>query len=163
MQDLTHFTEDGRAHMVEVGGKEVTKREAKARASVWLNEACFARLQAKEAPKGDVLGVAQVAGIMAAKHCSDLIPLCHPLFITGAEIDFKLDEEDQRVDIYATVRCSGKTGVEMEALTAASVAALTIYDMLKAIQKDIKIGEIYLLEKSGGKSGLYQKEEERHA
>ncbi|MGI6077797.1 MAG: cyclic pyranopterin monophosphate synthase MoaC [Fastidiosipilaceae bacterium] len=153
---LTHFDADGRAHMVSVGGKDITSRQATARGSVWLNKETFARITEGNVKKGDVLATAQIAGIMGAKRTPDLIPLCHPLLLTGVDIEYDIDGEACRIDIFATVRCNGKTGVEMEALTAVGVTALTIYDMCKAMQKDIRIGDIYLLEKMGGKSGHYK-------
>ena len=155
---LTHFNESGRARMVDVSGKDVTLRTATAAAKVLVNPETLALIQEGRIKKGDVLGVAQVAGIMAAKKNPELIPMCHPLQITGVDIDFKIDEEKCVIEIEATVRCKGETGVEMEALTAASVAALTIYDMCKAAQRDIIITDICLLAKSGGKSGDYRRE-----
>jgi cyclic pyranopterin phosphate synthase len=156
---FTHFNDEGRARMVDVSGKEQTLREAAAAATVRLNAETFARVAEGKIQKGDVLAVAQVAGIMAAKRNSELIPMCHPVAVTGADISFSLDAEAHTVGIRATVRCKGETGVEMEALTAVSVAALTIYDMCKAVQRDITITDIRLLSKSGGKSGLYIREE----
>ncbi len=152
MSELSHLDERGRARMVEVGQKTETARQARAEATVRLAEETFAMLG--RAPKGDVLATARLAGIMAAKKTSELIPLCHPLALTGVELELEPIPPD-RILITATVRCTGRTGVEMEALTAVSVAALTVYDMLKAAQKDIEIGPIRLLEKSGGKSGLW--------
>ena len=154
---LTHFNESGRARMVDVSEKDVTLREAVAAARVLVNGDTFAIIKEGRAKKGDVLGVAQVAGIMAAKKNAELIPMCHPLQITGVDIDFEYDEQGPAIDIKATVRCKGETGVEMEALTAASVAALTIYDMCKAVQRDIVITDIRLLSKTGGKSGDYER------
>jgi cyclic pyranopterin phosphate synthase len=156
---FTHFNDEGRARMVDVGGKGQTLREAMAAGTVRLNAETFARVAEGKIHKGDVLAVAQVAGIMAAKRNSELIPMCHPIAITGADISFSLDGEAHTVSIRATVRCKGETGVEMEALTAVSVAALTIYDMCKAVQRDITITDIRLLRKSGGKSGLFIREE----
>ena len=155
MQDLTHFNNEGRARMVDVGGKEYTLREAVAGGTVYINADTFGLIMRGEMKKGDVLAVAQVAGIMAAKRTPELIPMCHPIVITGVDIEFKPDETRCAIDIMASVRCRGETGVEMEALTAVSVAALTIYDMCKAVQKDIEISSIHLLRKSGGKSGDY--------
>ncbi len=155
---LTHFTEDGAAHMVDVSDKDVTERVAVAGGRISMSAEAFAHVKAGTAKKGDVLGTARLAGIMAAKKTPDLIPLCHPLALSKVEIDFDLDEASNAVDIRATVKVTGKTGVEMEALTAASVAALTIYDMLKAVDKAMVIGDIRLLKKSGGKSGLYEAE-----
>jgi len=159
MSDLTHFNAEGRAKMVDVGGKESTVREATAGGTVYVNKDTFDKIMGGEMKKGDVLAVAQVAGIMAAKRTSDLIPMCHPIAITGVDISFLPDSTKNTIGIRATVRCKGETGVEMEALTAVSTAALTIYDMCKAVQKDIEISDIRLLRKSGGKSGDYFKEE----
>jgi len=153
MADFSHFNEDGRATMVDVGGKDVTERVAVAVGRILVNEQCFEMIKTGGHKKGDVLGTAQIAGIMAAKRTPDIIPMCHPIMITGANIRFNLNEEDLAVEIEATVKCSGVTGVEMEALTAASAAALTIYDMCKAVQKDMVIDQIHLISKSGGKSG----------
>ena len=150
---LTHFNEEGRARMVDVGGKAATLREAVAGGMVFVNDETFGLIARGEVEKGDVLAVAQVAGIIAAKRTPELIPMCHPISITGIDIAFELDSERRAIDIRATVRCKGETGVEMEALTAVSAAALTIYDMCKAAQKDIEISNIRLLQKSGGKSG----------
>jgi len=152
---LTHFNESGRARMVDVSEKDVTLREATAAAKVLVSPETLGLIKEGRAKKGDVLGVAQVAGIMAAKKNSELIPMCHPIQITGVDIGFKYCEDGPAVDIEATVRCKGETGVEMEALMAATVAALTIYDMCKAAQKDIVITDIKLLSKTGGKSGDY--------
>ena len=152
---LTHFNDEGRARMVDVSGKEATLREAIACGTVYVNAKTFGLIMRGEMKKGDVLGVAQVAGIMAAKRTSELIPMCHPIAITGVDISFSTDAERNTIDITATVRCKGETGVEMEALTAASVAALTVYDMCKAVQNDIEISNIRFLRKSGGKSGEY--------
>ncbi|MBR0082347.1 MAG: cyclic pyranopterin monophosphate synthase MoaC [Clostridia bacterium] len=154
--ELTHINEQGRARMVDVSEKEATVREATAMCRIRMNEATLARLREGSLPKGDVLSVAQVAGIMAAKRTPDAIPMCHPLPLTGADIRFTVEENG--VLIHATVRCKGLTGVEMEALHAAAVAALTIYDMCKAVQKDMEIYDLMLLEKSGGKSGNYRRE-----
>ena len=155
MDKLTHFNDSGRARMVDVGAKDKTDREATARAVVFLNAETYARVRDGGMKKGDVLAVAQVAGIMAAKRTSDVIPMCHPIMLTGCDIDFVLDDAAATIEITATTRCNGETGVEMEALTAASVAALTVYDMCKAAQRDIRIGELRLLRKRGGKSGEY--------
>ncbi|MDR0916343.1 MAG: cyclic pyranopterin monophosphate synthase MoaC [Oscillospiraceae bacterium] len=158
MAEFTHFDENGRARMVDVGDKERTRREATARAVVRLNAETYELVRAGRMKKGDVLAVAQVAGIMAAKKTPDLIPMCHPIALTGVDIDFALDDAAHEIAITATTRCTGETGVEMEAITAASVAALTIYDMCKAAQRDIVISEIRLLSKSGGKSGNFTAE-----
>jgi cyclic pyranopterin monophosphate synthase len=152
--DLTHFDEYGRAWMVDVSEKLDTTRSATARGRVLMNPETLNRIRSGQIAKGDVLAVAQVAGVMAAKQTSSLIPMCHPLNITSVSLKFRL-EEPGTVDIEATVRLTGKTGVEMEALTAVSVAALTIYDMCKAIDKNMVIDGIKLYEKSGGKSGYY--------
>ena len=158
MLDLTHFNDEGRARMVDVGGKDATVREAAAGGTVHLSPETFGLIARGEIKKGDVLAVAQVAGIMAAKRTPELIPMCHPIAITGVDIAFVSDEGRCAIDITATVRCKGETGVEMEALTAVSAAALTIYDMCKAVQKDIEISSIRLLRKSGGKSGDWRAE-----
>ena len=155
MKGLTHFDDQGRAVMVDVGGKEVTARMARAAAHVVMTPATLAHVMAGTAKKGDVLGVARLAGIMAAKKCSDLIPLCHPLPITKVAVDLEVDPALPGVRITAEVRTTGQTGVEMEALTAASVAALTVYDMLKAVEKGMEIGGVMVLHKEGGKSGVY--------
>lgn len=156
--ELTHFNEQGRARMVDVSEKAQTYRVARAAATVRMAKATMDRIREGSIGKGDVLAVAQVAGIMAAKKNSELIPMCHPIAITSADISFELDAESSTITITAEVGCTGETGVEMEALTAASVAALTVYDMCKAVQRDIRIGDICLLYKSGGKSGEYKRE-----
>jgi len=156
--ELTHFNESGRAKMVDVGGKLETERVAKARAKITMHPDTLRLVQSGGVKKGDVLAVAQVAGIQAAKRTWELIPMCHPIALTGVDISFAFQEMPPAVAIEATARCTGPTGVEMEALTAASVAALTIYDMCKAAQKDMEIGEIYLVEKTGGKSGDWKRE-----
>ena len=153
MADFSHFNEDGRARMVDVGGKYVTKRTAVAVGRVLVNRECFDLIKSGGMKKGDVLGTAQIAGIMGAKKTSEVIPMCHPIMINGANITFHLNEEDLAVEIQSEVKCSGVTGVEMEALTAVSIAALTVYDMCKAVQKDMVIDQIHLVSKSGGKSG----------
>jgi len=150
---LTHFNDEGRARMVDVSDKDATLREASASGTVYVNPGTFELIMRGKMKKGDVLAVAQVAGIMAAKRTPELIPMCHPISITGVDIEFAPDAGRNAIGITATVRCKGETGVEMEALTAVSVAALTIYDMCKAVQKDIMISDIKLLMKSGGKSG----------
>jgi cyclic pyranopterin monophosphate synthase len=156
MSELTHLDEQGRARMVDVGAKAETEREAVATGRVRMQGETLRLLQEGNLPKGDVLGVARVAGIMAAKRTPDLIPLCHPLLLTKVTVEFAFDEPASAVDITATVRCKGQTGVEMEALTAVSVAALTIYDMAKAVEKGMVIEGIRLLEKRGGKSGEWK-------
>lgn len=150
---LTHFNEHGRAHMVNVGEKEDTKRNAIARGKIWMKKETVRRIRGKEIKKGDVLSVAQIGGIMGAKKTSDLIPMCHNIFLTGSDIRFEV--HDDGVQIEAKVSTVGKTGVEMEALTAVSIAALTIYDMCKAIDKEMVIGDVKLIKKTGGKSGEY--------
>ena len=159
MAELTHFNEQGRARMVDVTEKAITHRRAVAAGQIHMAPETLAKIKAGTMKKGDVLAVAQVAGIQAAKHNWELIPMCHPLPLTGIDIAFALSDEPCMVEIKATVTCTGVTGVEMEALTAVSVAALTIYDMCKAVQKDMRVTNIRLLEKSGGKSGDYIAEE----
>lgn len=154
MSDLTHLDEAGAAHMVNVGGKPVTAREAVAQGRIVVSAEALAALRDGAAKKGDALAVARVAGIMAAKRTSDLIPLCHPLPLSRVAIDLAIEEEG--VVVTATAATEGKTGVEMEALTAASVAALTLYDMLKGVDKGIVIQDIRLLSKEGGKSGPWR-------
>ena len=154
---LTHIDENGKAQMVNVGSKEDTDRSATALGKVLMSIETIEALKKQELQKGDALGVARVAGIQAAKKTSDLIPLCHPLAINFASIDFIIKES--HVEIEATVKTFGKTGVEMEALTACSVAALTIYDMCKAMDKSVTIEEVKLLEKTGGKSGNWHRSE----
>jgi len=159
-QSLTHLDAQGHAAMVDVGDKQITSREAVAQGEVRMLPATLAAIRDGNVPKGDVLAAARIAGIMAAKRTPDLIPLCHTLLLTKVTVDFAIDEAESRVVITSTVRCSGKTGVEMEALMAVSVAALTIYDMAKALEKTMKIGDIRLLEKWGGKSGDWTREGE---
>ena len=153
---LTHFDERGNAHMVDVGAKEITERVAVARASVRMQPATLKLIATRKAAKGDVLAVAQLAGIMAAKKTPDLIPLCHPLALSSVDVKLTLDAKRNAVDIEATCRLKGRTGVEMEALTAASVAALTVYDMCKSVDRGMVISDVRLLHKSGGKSGTYE-------
>ena len=157
IEDFTHFNEQGRAKMVDVGEKDRTSRTAIAGARVLVNNETFSLIQSGGMKKGDVLTVAQIAGIMGAKRTPDMIPMCHPILIDGIDLDIFLDEERKSVEIHATVSCTGRTGVEMEALTAVSVAALTVYDMCKAVQKDIVITDIRLLKKTGGVHGDYQR------
>lgn len=159
MGELTHFNGQGRARMVDVTEKAVTHRTAIAAGEIHMAPETLAKIRTGTIKKGDVLAVAQVAGIQAAKHNWELIPMCHPLPLTGIDISFSLSDEPCMVEIRAAVTCTGVTGVEMEALAAVSVAALTIYDMCKAVQKDMRITNIRLLEKSGGKSGDYRLEE----
>lgn len=155
MGKLTHFNEEGRARMVDVTNKDDTLRIAKATALVYVNDTTYELIKEGKMKKGDVLAVAQVAGIMGAKKTFEIIPMCHPINLTNVDIDFVLDDENKTIKIISTAKCQGQTGVEMEAMTAANIAALTIYDMCKAVQRDIKITEVYLLEKDGGKSGHY--------
>ena len=155
--DFTHFNEQGRARMVDVTEKEPTVRTAAAMAAVKMSPSTAEAIRTGGVAKGDVLAVAQVAGIMAAKRTGEWIPMCHPVALTGVDIRFDLGED--RLDILATARCKGETGVEMEALTAASAAALTVYDMCKALQKDMEITDVRLLEKTGGKSGTFRRED----
>jgi cyclic pyranopterin monophosphate synthase len=159
MTELTHLNESGRARMVDVTSKDDTVRIATARGRVLMDPRTLALVREGGIAKGDVLAIAQVAGVMGAKRTPEVIPLCHPLSITGVDLAFELNESDSAVEISATVRVTGKTGVEMEALTAVSVAALTIYDMCKAVDKDMVIDQVRLIEKSGGKSGRYLREE----
>ncbi len=154
--ELTHINEQGRARMVDVTQKEITFRQAEAEGWVRMNPETVELIRTGGAPKGDVLAVAQVAGIMAAKRTHELIPMCHPLRLTAVDISFTLEET--AVHIRSQVKCRGETGVEMEALTAASAAALTIYDMCKAVQRDMEITDVRLCRKSGGKTGDYVKE-----
>lgn len=155
--ELTHFNEAGKAKMVHVGEKADTERLAVATGKVNMAAETLQKIREGRMGKGDVLAVAQVAGIMAAKKTWELIPMCHPLQLSGVDLLFYLDEEEQAVEIAATVQNYGKTGVEMEALTAVSVAALTIYDMCKAVDKEMEISQICLVEKRGGRSGTYQR------
>jgi cyclic pyranopterin monophosphate synthase len=152
---LTHFDDSGNAHMVDVGGKGETERVAVARASVIMQPATLKLIRDKKAAKGDVLAVAQLAGIMAAKKTPELIPLCHPLSLSSVDVKLSLDSKRNAVDIEATCKLKGRTGVEMEALTAASVAALTVYDMCKSVDRGMVISEVKLVHKSGGKSGTF--------
>ncbi len=152
---LSHFDARGTAHMVDVGSKQVTERVAVAKASVVMQAATLKLIKDKKAAKGDVLAVAQLAGIMAAKRTAELIPLCHPLSLSAVDLKLSLDPKRRAVDIEATCKLRGQTGVEMEALTAASVAALTVYDMCKSVDRGMVISEVRLLHKSGGKSGTF--------
>ncbi|PAK52861.1 cyclic pyranopterin monophosphate synthase MoaC [Paenibacillus sp. 7541] len=156
--ELSHFNTQGRARMVDISDKEVTARMATARTTVTMHPDTLVKIQEGKIGKGDVLAVAQVAGIMAAKKTADFIPMCHPLPLTGIDITFADNAKDE-LYVEATVRTTGKTGVEMEALTAVSAAALTVYDMCKALQKDMVIGPTMLVRKTGGKSGDYIKEQ----
>ena len=150
---LTHFDENGKAIMVDVTGKNETQREARARGKIIVNREVFRAVGEGTVGKGDVHGVAATAGIMGAKRTSDLIPMCHILPITNCRVNFEMDEEECAIYCTCTVKVTGKTGVEMEALTGVSVALLTVYDMCKAMDKSMEIGEIYLVKKTGGKSG----------
>lgn len=158
MQDFTHFNEQGRAKMVDVGEKAPTRRKAVATGRVLVNAQTFELIRTGGMKKGDVLTVAQIAGVMGAKRTPDIIPMCHPILMDGINLELRLAEEDLAVEITATVSCDGRTGVEMEALTAVSVAALTVYDMCKAVQKDMVISDIKLLAKSGGVHGDFVRE-----
>lgn len=158
-KEFTHFNAQGRARMVDVGEKNKTCRKAVAAARVLVNEETFSLIKTGGVKKGDVLTVAQVAGIMGAKRTPDLLPMCHPVLLDGVDLQIVLNEESLSLEIQAAISCQGKTGVEMEAMTAVSAAALTIYDMCKAVQKDMVITDIRLLEKTGGIHGDYQREE----
>ncbi|KAB2330022.1 cyclic pyranopterin monophosphate synthase MoaC [Bacillus mesophilum] len=161
MGDLTHFNEEGRAKMVDIGEKAETVRTAIAHSSIKVNEVIYDKITSNSMKKGDVLAVAQVAGIMASKKTSDIIPMCHPIMLTSVDISFewKLTDSDHILQITATAKTKGSTGVEMEALTAASACALTVYDMCKAVDKGMIIGETYLIEKTGGKNGDFKRTE----
>ena len=161
MSDFTHFNEQGRAKMVDVGEKPISQRVAVAAARVLVNEHTFSLIRSGGMKKGDVLTVAQIAGVMGAKRTPDIIPMCHPILMDGINLDLHLDETRLSVEIFATVSCDGRTGVEMEALTAVSTAALTVYDMCKAVQKDMTITDIRLLSKTGGVHGDYHREESK--
>ena len=161
MPDFTHFNEQGRAKMVDVGEKPLSERTAVAAARVLVNENTFALIKTGGMKKGNVLTVAQIAGVMGAKHTPDIIPMCHPILMDGIDLTLHLDEGRKSVEIEAAVSCGGKTGVEMEALTAVSTAALTVYDMCKAVQKDMVITDIRLLKKTGGVHGDFEREEEK--
>ncbi|MDK2820037.1 MAG: cyclic pyranopterin monophosphate synthase [Clostridia bacterium] len=157
---LNHFNEKGRARMVDVTDKDITTREAIARGEIWMAQETLDLLSQGKMTKGDVLAVAQVAGIMGVKETSRLIPMCHPLIIGSVNIEFKIDHVNHKIDIECRVKINGQTGVEMEALTGVSIAALTIYDMCKAVDKNMVINNIRLIRKTGGKSGIYQREED---
>ena len=158
-KDFTHFNDEGRAKMVDVGEKNVTHRTARAQGRVFVNRETFDLIRTGGMKKGDVLTVAQIAGVMGAKRTKDLIPMCHPILMNGINLSLSLNEEDLSVDIISEVICDGRTGVEMEALTAASVAALTVYDMCKAVQRDMCISDICLLDKTGGVHGDFHRED----
>lgn len=155
--ELTHINDEGRAKMVDVSEKNDTEREAIAKGSIYMKEETLKRINDGGIKKGDVLSVAQVGAIMGAKNTSHIIPMCHPIMISGCDIRFNLDFENLKIDIEAVTKTVGKTGIEMEALTAVSVAALTIYDMCKAIDRGMIISDIMLMRKSGGKSGVFQR------
>lgn len=160
--ELTHFNSEGRAHMVDVGTKDVTSRTARAEGKIYMAPQTMEKIKEGRIGKGDVLAVAQVAGIMGAKKNSDLIPMCHPILLTSVDISFSLedgkdgDSHSAVLTIKSEVKCQGKTGVEMEALTAVSVSLLTVYDMCKAVQRDMIISDIHLTYKDGGKSGVFE-------
>lgn len=160
MEDFTHFNEEGRAKMVDVGDKPPTRRTAVAAGRVLVSPETFALIRSGGMKKGDVLTVAQVAGVMGAKRTPDLIPMCHPVAVDGIDLSLRLDEARCSVEIQATVSCAGRTGVEMEALTAVSTAALTVYDMCKAVQKDMVISDIRLMKKSGGVHGDFDRKDD---
>ncbi|KAB3534473.1 cyclic pyranopterin monophosphate synthase MoaC [Alkaliphilus pronyensis] len=157
--DFTHFNEEGRAKMVDVGEKLNTRREAVAKGSIYMRPETLTKIIDKTIGKGDVLAVSQVAGIMAAKKTSELVPMCHNIILTGANISFSIDKSNSKIDIEAIVATTGKTGVEIEALNAVSVSAITIYDMCKAIDRGMRITDIRLVKKTGGKSGAYISED----
>lgn len=156
MSELTHIDKNGRPKMVDVGEKADTKRVAVAKGSIYMNSETLSRIMGGDIKKGDVLSVAQTAGIMAAKNTANTIPMCHNIFITGVEMDFLIDKEKSAIHIEAMASTIGKTGIEMESLNAVSVAALTIYDMCKAIDRGMRITDIRLVKKEGGKSGFFE-------
>jgi cyclic pyranopterin phosphate synthase len=156
MSKLTHFNESGAAHMVDVGGKDVTARRAVAKGRISMQAETLALIQQGKHKKGDVLGIARTAGIMATKRTADLIPLCHPLALTHVSVDFDIDENNSSIECILVTETNGQTGVEMEALTGVQITLLTIYDMCKAVDRGMVIGDIRLIEKSGGKSGHWQ-------
>lgn len=159
MRELTHIDETGSARMVDVGGKDVTEREAVAEGRIRMSEACFAAVMDRSVPKGDVFSAARIAGIMGAKRTSELIPLCHALALTHASVEFEPLAEPCEILARCRVRCTGRTGVEMEALTGVSTALLTIYDMCKALDRRMEISHVHLVMKSGGKSGAFLRDE----
>ena len=159
MSDFTHFNEQGRAKMVVVGDKPISQRTAVAAGRVLVNRQTFDLIRSGGMKKGDVLTVAQIAGVMGAKRTPDIIPMCHPILMDGINLELELDPERCSVEIRAAVTCDGRTGVEMEALTAVSTAALTVYDMCKAVQKDMVITDIRLIRKTGGVHGDYSRED----
>ena len=156
--ELTHIDSDGKARMVDISGKKETEREAKAFGKVRMSPKTYDIIKSGQGPKGDIFTVAKIAGVMWAKKTHTLIPLCHPLSITHIDVNFDFIDTESAVEIISTVRTKGQTGVEMEALTCSTVVALTIYDMCKAIDKSIELGPFYLLEKSGGKSGVFKRQ-----
>ncbi|HBY56865.1 MAG TPA: cyclic pyranopterin monophosphate synthase MoaC [Candidatus Atribacteria bacterium] len=156
-KELSHFNNEGRARMVDVGDKEDTRRMAIAQGEIIMQAETLKLIKGRKIAKGDVLAVAQIAGIMAAKQTSQIIPMCHPLMLTSVDLNFEIKEKARKIVIKSKVETIGKTGVEMEALTAVAVAGLTIYDMCKAVDRGITIKNIYLIEKTGGKSGHYQR------
>jgi len=160
MAELTHFDTDGQAWMVDVGGKAESSRVAVAHGKIYVNAEAFEAIRSGSSKKGDVLGVARVAGIMGAKRTAELIPLCHILMLTKCSVDFVLHEEERSVEALCTVKTHGRTGVEMEALTGVQIALLTVYDMCKAVDKGMVIGDVCLLRKEGGRSGVYERKEE---
>ncbi|GAW86747.1 cyclic pyranopterin phosphate synthase [Bathymodiolus platifrons methanotrophic gill symbiont] len=161
MTKLTHFNQSGEAHMVDVGQKAITQRVAVTTGYIEMLPSTLALIQNGEHKKGDVLSIARIAGIMASKRTADLIPLCHPLPITHVEVNFTTDTKNNRIHCHATVKTNGQTGVEMEALTATQIALLTIYDMCKAVDRGMSIDKVQLAEKSGGKSGHWQRSEHK--
>lgn len=157
MSEFTHFDHSGQAHMVDVGAKSVTKRSATARGTIEMLPSTLALIEQGDHKKGDVLGIARVAGIMATKRTADLVPLCHPLALTHVSVEFDIDTDNNRVSCQLTTQTNGQTGVEMEALTGVQVALLTIYDMCKAVDRGMVINDVKLLHKSGGKSGAWER------
>ena len=160
MSQFSHFDKRGQAHMVDVGAKPETQRMARASGSIYMQAQTLQLILQGDAKKGDVLGIARIAAIQGSKKTSDLIPLCHPISLTSVSVEFEADEEASEIHCTVTTQSFGQTGVEMEALTATSIALLTIYDMCKAVDRGLSIGAIRLLEKSGGKSGEWIREEE---
>ena len=156
---FTHFDHDGKAIMVDISDKNVTERQASATSSISMNEETLNMIKSGNAKKGDVLGIARIAGIMAAKKTSELIPLCHPISLSSVSIDFEIDENTNSINIICDCKLNGKTGLEMEALTAVSIAALTIYDMCKAVDRKMIITKTQLTYKSGGKSGTFKRDD----
>lgn len=159
MKEFTHFDDEGKSRMVDISDKKITVREAKARGIIKMKPETLRMIMEGKVKKGDVFGVAKIAGIMGAKKTSDLIPMCHPLEITGIELNFRPLERESSIEIESRVKVTGRTGVEMEAVTAVSIAAITIYDMCKAADKEMIISDIKLIEKRGGKSGEYKRKE----